>query len=383
MSKIWYKILLFLYVFTGIFADFIANDKPVICLDANGRILTVWHKDYDMAYNRGCKALVYPLVHYSYKTIDKDNASFVSPFGKQNLKPGQQRHFLGTDKLGRDVLAGIIHGANISLKTGVLSMLLALIFALAMGLYPAYYGDDGVRLSAGRIIALVLWLAMAVYLLTYAGYWKYAGSGKVVLILVIWGLILWFFKAILDRYVFKDKKIALPLDSMVTLFTKLFKSLPAILLVLVLVSMFAKPSIYNIILVIAIIQWPVLTRHIRAGVLDVKKELFIQSSKALGLPDYIILWRHILPHILTPVLVALSFGFAGTILLESTLSFLGIGLPPGHVSWGTLLSEARQNYAAWWLAVFPGLAIFITIMLFKRQLLGQNFWNKNNPSTDV
>jgi peptide/nickel transport system permease protein len=97
----------------------------------------------------------------------------------------------------------------------------------------------------------------------------------------------------------------------------------------------------------------------------IKEETFIEASKALGLTDRIIIWRHALPHALTSVIVALSFGFAGTILLESTLSFLGIGIPADHVSWGSLLSDARHNYSAWWLAVFPGLAIFIMILIFR------------------
>ena len=365
------KISLIVFVLVGIFSDFIANDKAVICKDENGKLLTVWHDNYPAIAKDKCTAVLYPLIHYSYKTIDKQNAGCVSPFAKQNLKPGQQRHYLGTDELGRDVFAGIIHGTNISLKIGIMSMALSLLLALILGLFPSYYGDTDFKMTKAGILTFLLFAAIILYMIRYWQAFEYLAFSNIIMLILFAGIILWGIKYILEKSAYFSKKITIPLDSTITLFTMLFKSLPGIFLIII-ISMFSKPSIYNIIIAIAIIKWPVLTRFIRAEIMKVKNEAFIDSSKALGLPEHKILWRHILPHTITPVLIALSFGFAGTVLLESTLSFLGIGLPADHVSWGTLLSGARHNYSAWWLSIFPGLAIFFTIILFKSLTKGKD-----------
>ena len=367
MNRLVY-ISLILFVLTGLFADFIANDKPIICKDNTGYHFPVFHRSNTYSYdNNKCEIVLNPIIHYSQNTIDKLNAGAVSPFGSQNLKGNQQRHFLGTDHLGRDVLAGLIHGTKIALTIGSLSMFLAFIIGLLMSLYPSYYGDSTFRV---KLSSLVIFLPVLFFLI-YSLYYKTTFISVLslsmstflltVLILVISIVFIWF---LLSGIPFFNKKITLPLDSMFTVVIKLFQSLPGVFVVLVLVSLFSKPSISNIILVIAILKWPLIARYIRAEMLKIKQERFIEASKALGLSNHIIIWKHSLPHVLTAVIVALSFGFAGTVLLESTLSFLGIGLPVEHVSWGSILSEARSDFSAWWLAVFPGLAIFITILIF-------------------
>jgi peptide/nickel transport system permease protein len=89
---------------------------------------------------------------------------------------------------------------------------------------------------------------------------------------------------------------------------------------------------------------------------------FMLAAKSLGLPNWRIFFRHALPNILTPLLVAAIFGVAQCILLEAGISFIGIGLPAEQVTWGTMLNQARSNFSAWWLALFPGLMIFLTVI---------------------
>jgi len=107
-----------------------------------------------------------------------------------------------------------------------------------------------------------------------------------------------------------------------------------------------------------------IARYVRAEMLKIREQRYIEASKAIGMSDLRILFRHAAPATLTPVIVAVAFGFSSAILLESALSFLGIGLPADHVSFGSMLSEARNNYEAWWLAIFPGMAIFCLVFAF-------------------
>ncbi len=364
MNKIAY-ISLILFVLAGLFADFIANNQPIICKDNTGYHFPILSNNFNPGNN--CKVVLNPIIRYSGNSIDKLNAGAVSPFGKQNLEHNQQRHFLGTDHLGRDVLAGLIHGTKIALKIGTLSMILAFIFGLFMSLYPSYYGDEGFRTKISSLVLMLLSVFIFIYLIFYSesiySIFKQNNFSVILsmLVLILFLIALW---KILTKIPVLSKLVSLPLDSFFTTIIKLFQSLPGTFVVLVLISIFKKPSIYNIIIVIALLKWPIIARYIRAEMLRIKQERFIEASKALGLSDNIIIWRHALPHVLTAVIVALSFGFAGTILLESTLSFLGIGLPVDHVSWGSILSEARTDFSAWWLAIFPGFAIFLTILLF-------------------
>jgi len=373
LKKLTY-ISLFIFVIIGIFSDFIANDKPILCKDNSGFRFPIFERNFIL--ESGCKVLLNPIIKYSHKTIDQNNSRYVSPFAKQQLFNDQQRHFLGTDQLGRDVLAGIIHGTTIVLKIGFISMFLALLLGLAMSLYPSYYGDHDFKASIGKILFTTLLIVLFSY---YFLYFDIINSiilinekGFTILTFVLISIFILYY--IFKKVSFFKKRISIPLDSIFSIIIKIFQSLPGSFIIIILISLFTRPSIYNIIIVIAILKWPIIAKYVRSEMMKIKEESFIDSSKTLGLSNNLIIWKHTLPHVLTPVIVALSFGFSGTILLESTLSFLGIGIPADHVSWGSLLSEARHNFSAWWLAVFPGFAIFFTIFLFNN--LGNIFMKK-------
>jgi peptide/nickel transport system permease protein len=115
---------------------------------------------------------------------------------------------------------------------------------------------------------------------------------------------------------------------------------------------------------IALTSWTGIARLTRAEILRIKKLDYIQAAKALGYSQSRIIMRHALLNGLAPALVAIAFGVASTILIESSLSFLGIGLPIDTVTWGSMLSEGRTQFSAWWMTVFPGLAIFITVTIY-------------------
>ena len=146
---------------------------------------------------------------------------------------------------------------------------------------------------------------------------------------------------------------------------EIVEAIPRLILLLI-VTVFFGRSIYLMMVVIGLVSWTGGARFIRAEFLKLRKQDFVQAGIAAGLPLRSILFRHMLPNGIAPVLVESSFGIAGAILLESTLSFLGLGLAPEDPSWGQLLNQARAGGTGfnWWIATYPGLAIFLTVFAY-------------------
>lgn len=144
------------------------------------------------------------------------------------------------------------------------------------------------------------------------------------------------------------------------------------------VIVFLPPSIYNIMIVIGITRWTSIARYTRGEFMRIKEQEFTEAARALGVSDRKIIFRHILPNSLAPVLVTATFGIANAILIEAALSFLGLGIQPPTPSWGEILSVGRRHIEiAWWLATFPGLAIFITVTAYN--LLGEGLRDASDP----
>ncbi len=152
---------------------------------------------------------------------------------------------------------------------------------------------------------------------------------------------------------------------------------PTFFLILAVIAIL-EPSIWNIMMVIGITSWMGVTRLVRAEFLTLKEREFVLAAKAQGLSDRRIIFRHMLPNALAPVLVAATLGVAGAILTESALSFLGIGVQPPIPSWGNILTAGKNNIQfAWWLSVYPGLAILITVLGYN--LLGEGIRDATDP----
>lgn len=152
---------------------------------------------------------------------------------------------------------------------------------------------------------------------------------------------------------------------------------PFFFLILAVIA-FLPPSIYNIMLVIGITRWTSIARYTRGEFIRLKNQEFAEAARALGVLDQKIIFRHILPNALAPVLVSATFGIANAILIEAALSFLGLGIQPPMASWGGILALAKQFIeVAWWLATFPGLAIFITVTAYN--ILGEGLRDASDP----
>ena len=167
------------------------------------------------------------------------------------------------------------------------------------------------------------------------------------------------------------------MDEIIMRFVDIMLTLPTFFLILAVIA-FLNPSIYNIMIVIGVTSWMSVARLVRAEFLSLKERDFVNAARAIGVSDMGIIFRHILPNALAPVLVSATLGVGGAILTESSLSFLGIGVQPPTPSWGNILTQGKDYIEiAWWLSVFPGLAILITVMGYN--LLGEGLRDAIDP----
>ena len=166
-------------------------------------------------------------------------------------------------------------------------------------------------------------------------------------------------------------------DNLIMRFVDIMLCFPTFFLILAVIA-FLEPSIWNIMIVIGVTGWMGVARLVRAEFLSLKERDYAVAEKALGAKNFRIIFRHILPNALAPVLVSATLGVAGAILTESALSFLGIGVQPPTPSWGNILTAGKDNIEiAWWLSLYPGLAILITVLGYN--LLGEGIRDSIDP----
>jgi len=217
------------------------------------------------------------------------------------LAPGVAGHFLGTDENGRDLLARLVYGAQISLTVALFAVIMELTIGTIIGAIAGYYGG---------------WIDYALMRVT-----------------------------------------------------DVFLSIPLLPLLLVLTAIVAASSnkaalgFWVIVLIIGGLSWPPVARLVRASFLSLREKEFCEAARAIGNRDGRIIFRHLLPNAVAPIIVQGTLEVANVIILESTLSFLGFGIQPPTASWGNMLANAESNMAnAPWVAVFPGLCILITVL---------------------
>ena len=228
--------------------------------------------------------------------------------GRPMSPPVTGGFLLGSDSLGRDVAAGIAHGAKTSLLIGLVATLVAVGFGALMGGLAGYYGG---------------WI-----------------------------------------------------DDLLMRTTEMFQTIPSFVFAILLVAIM-KPSIESIVIAIAVVSWPAVARLVRGEFLSLRNREFVQACHTLGMGDLRIMLGEILPNCLSPIIVTGSLMVATAILIESGLSFLGLG-DPNIMSWGFLIGAGRTVLrSAWWVCTFPGLAILVTVLAIN--LVGEGFNDALNP----
>jgi len=386
----------------ALFADFIANEKPIIA-KYKGKIvmpifksyavdfgLTQWDKDFQ---NVNWKKLDYdwkilPPIPYLPQNIDFKNARFVSPFGKQRVDSKRYWHWMGTDNLGRDVLSGMIHGTRIAFLVGIISMSISSFIGIVLGTLAGYFGDSRLLMSRGRIFMNIFGFLFGLfyafgsrsYILTDAlGDSIGAFMGQLLISIGIFAIIM--IVANVIAYLLKlipwvKDRVAFPMDLVVSRLIEILMTIPTFFLIITIVAV-VKPHIFWVMVIIGATAWTGIARLIRAELLKIRNLEYIEAAQALAYPELRTMFRHAMPNALSPVLIAIAFGIAVAILVESTLSFLGVGTAADTITWGKLLAASRQSASAWWLAIFPGLAIFLTVLIFN--LIGEGLSDALDP----
>jgi peptide/nickel transport system permease protein len=215
---------------------------------------------------------------------------------------------LGTDTLGRDIAAGMVHGARVSLMIGVVSTLVALLIGVPLGAVAGYAGGF--------------------------------------------------------------------IDDALMRFTEFFQTIPSFALAIVLVAIL-QPALGSIVLAIGIVSWPPVARLVRGEVLSLRTREYVQAAVTIGQSTPRIIFSQILPNTIAPIIVLGSLMIGSAILLESALSFLGLG-DPNLMSWGYMVGAGRTRLIdAWWISFFPGLAIFLTVLALN--LAGEGLNDALNP----
>ena len=393
------------YIVIGLLASVIANEKPLyiryhnqsffpiftsekyIQIEGENTLIefTNWHNiDYQVA--------LFPIIQWSPGKTDLTNSNFVSPFskqyfydreGKKTELPFIRRHFLGTTRSGEDVLAGIIHGCQIALIIGMSFIVIAGIIGIFIGGIAGYFGDYRLKISFITVLLLSLIAFPALYLskqinsinteYTFVNAIIFLGS-SIIFILILSSPIFIEKKLKLTNYF----RIYIPIDFLFMRFVELFLSLPRLILILSIALIF-QPSLLMLVIIIGFTSWTDIARITRAEVMKTREIEYIQASKAIGSNFYRLLTNHLLPNIFPSLSAIFVYGFISAILTETGLSFLGIGLPPGSASWGTLMFSAKENFYAWWLVLFPGIAI--SLLLISLNNLGDKMLKKPIKST--
>lgn len=269
---------------------------------------------------------------------------FLSPYDpneidrNQILEAPNAKHLFGTDDLGRDILSRMIFGSKISLSVGFVAVGIATLIGIIIGALAGYYGGWIDRVVM-RFIDIMLSIP------------------SFFLILAVIAFIdpnLWY--DVLPRWVSK-----------------------------VLEMIFMDPNILNIMIVIGLTSWMGVARLVRAEFLSLKEREFVLAARALGASNIRIIFSHIMINSMAPVFVSAVLGVAAAILVESALSFLGLGVQPPTPSWGNILALGKDNIEiAWWLSVFPGLAILITVLGYNlvgeglRDAIDPRLWGSRN-----
>lgn len=303
-------------VLIALTADFLANSKPIYAV-YQGQTYFPVVKDY--LNDIGISKWDPEMINVNWKQLDdQDKLESVVwtpvPYGpsevdlSNTLNPPGGDHYLGTDPIGRDLLAGLIHGSRISLSVGFVAAGIALLIGITVGSIAGYYG--GIT------------------------------------------------------------------DILIMRMVEIMQTLPTFFLIITIVALYGS-SIWYIMLAIGLTSWTGDAKLIRGEVLKVRSMEYITAANSIGLPNKQIIFRHVIPNAIAPVLVSGAFAIAGAILTEAALSYLGFGVAATTVTWGSLLNEARSASNAWWLAIFPGMMIFIAVVTYN--LIGEGLRDALDP----
>ena len=305
------------------------------------------------------------------------------PLAKPNLDslkhkeiPPLGLYLMGTDDLGRDVFARMLQGAWVSLTVGFVAVGISVFIGIFMGGIAGYFGQHHIRVD--HILMTLVLISGAGLVLA-----NFIRSGSVLLCLTL----AYIFYSFSTQNRFKEKTLsfwakvfrtnAVSVDTLIMRIVDIMLCFPSFFLILTVVALLPA-NIYNIMIVIGLTSWMGTTRFVRAEFLSLREQDFVAAVKTLGAGNFRIIFRHMMPNAVAPVLVSATIGIATAILTEAGLSFLGFGVPPPHATWGNILSDGKNFiFDAPWLTFIPGIAILIVVLSFN--LFGEGLRDVLNP----
>jgi len=295
---------------------------------------------------------------------------------KPEERPSLSLYLFGTDDLGRDVFARMLQGAWVSLTVGFVAVGISVAIGIILGGLAGFYGQQHIRLE--QMLATAVLLAGAGFLA--AGPWT-AGLALLIIGLawLVWSISPWGIgRRDAPHRLLRVLQIeTLMVDTLIMRFVDIMLCFPSFFLILTVVALLPA-SIYNIMIVIGLTSWEGTTRFVRAEFLSLREQDFVGAARALGVGNLRIIFRHMMPNAIAPVLVSATIGIASAILTEAGLSFLGFGVPPPHATWGNILSDGKRFiFDAPWLTFIPGVAILIVVLSFN--LFGEGLRDILNP----
>jgi len=293
-----------------------------------------------------------------------------------NEVPSPGVYVMGTDDLGRDIFARMLQGAWVSLTVGFVAVGISVLVGIFMGGIAGYFGQNHFRLDHILIACLLF----------TAGVFFAIGSvflGTAFFIIVVTYVLLIgrpskkLGKKAISKWSGILRKDTISIDTLIMRLVDIMLCFPSFFLILTVVALLPA-SIYNIMIVIGLTSWMGTTRFVRAEFLSLREQDFVTAARALGVGNFRIIFRHMMPNAIAPVLVSATIGIATAILTEAGLSFLGFGVPPPHATWGNILSDGKRFiFDAPWLTFIPGIAILIVVLCFN--LFGEGLRDTLNP----
>jgi peptide/nickel transport system permease protein len=343
-----FKIILF-FVIVAILAPLLSNNRPIVLISKAQITFPVFSQaNYTIGEN---DFKIMPLIPYRAGVSDFDNADYKSPFDKQQVKNNSifYRHWLGTTLRGCDVLAGIISGARYALIVGFCSALISLLIGLLLGAGSAFSSGGWMHISFMQLLVLIPLL-----LFDYNLVLNVESSSLIKIFLIVISIFL--FIVIGRKKIKYDRGFKLNFEKIESHLTILFSSIPRLFFVVAVMGIFHQ-GIITLILLLGLTGWMEITRVVRAEIHKIQSMDYYAAAKLSGASWMRITMKHLLPN-LKPLLIAVfAFSFAGAILSEASLSFLGFGLATDQVTWGSLILEGKESFNAWWLIVFPGICL--------------------------
>jgi peptide/nickel transport system permease protein len=362
-SPLYYKIsvaVLSSLVFIGVFNSLLCNEKPLIAKTMEHKFVFPAFDDFKSDF--GIKSFekrksdekfifaLYPPIRYSFDYINPKQLGAKPPYFTEGKKSRWYTNWLGTEELGRDVIAGLSRGLYHTIRIAILATLFSIIIGSIYGMVIGYVGDNLLYRNLAQIIVRIFFILLIFFYLYYSAYF--------------WAI----FALLVGELIYKIasklpiKKYSIPMDTIGVGIVTLRKSIPSLILIFALLPLFKSPSNVNTIIILSLIGWTGIAWIVRLQTMEIASKDYIKSAQSMGVGFWKMIIYHIYPNVKNVILLLFIFQLGTMITIEAVLSYLGVGIEPTEISLGTLLKQAKTNINAWWLAVFPGLMLCIILL---------------------